>query len=272
MEGTVGSGDIDGKMIALWNEAGNKSGYGLHPFIVAKLRVGVHSRDMNVKWRRAIVAVISLIVLCFVIIQAAPPESSQTFAPVVTSGDTELASTALEKLEVKGRAPKTGYSRDQFGSGWSTVNGCDTRNIILNRDLTNPVLDEECQVVGGTLNDPYTGKVIEFHKESSSAVQIDHVVALSDAWQKGAQQLTRQLRIQLANDPLELIAVDGPANMEKSDADAASWLPSNKSFRCQYVARQIAVKQKYSLWVTVAEKTTMQGVLANCATQTLPAR
>jgi hypothetical protein len=226
---------------------------------------------MNVKWRRAVVAVISLVVLCFVIIQAAPPESP-TYAPVVTSGDTELASSALEKLEVKGRAPKTDYSRDQFGSGWSTVNGCDTRNIILNRDLTNPVIDEECQIVGGTLNDAYTGKTIEFHKELGSAIQIDHIIALSDAWQKGAQLLTRQQRILLANDPLELIAVDGPANMEKSDADAASWLPPNKPFRCQYVARQIAVKQKYSLWVTTAEKTAMRDVLAGCPTQMLPAR
>jgi hypothetical protein len=232
----------------------------------------VHSKGMNVKWRRAVVAVISLVVLCFVIIQAAPLEQTQTSTPSVTTGDGELASVALEKLEVKGRAPKTDYSRDQFGSGWSTVDGCDTRNIILNRDLTNPAIDEDCQVVSGTLNDPYTGKIIEFHKESSSAIQIDHVVALSDAWQKGAQQLTRQLRIQLANDPLELIAVDGPANMEKGDADAASWLPPNKSFRCQYVARQIAVKLKYDLWVTEAEKGAMAGVLGSCPDQTLPQR
>lgn len=229
---------------------------------------------MSLKWRRGIMTVIGLAILAFVVFQAAPPISEhpdETMVSQETSDPKNQALNALDTLAVKGRAPKTGYSRDQFGSGWSTVNGCDTRNIILNRDLINPILDEECRVVSGTLNDPYTGKMIDFHKESSSLIQIDHVVALSDAWQKGAQQLTRQLRVQLANDPLELIAVDGPANMEKGDGDAASWLPSNKPFRCQYVARQIAVKQKYVLWVTAAEKDAIKTILSTCPNQVLPA-
>jgi hypothetical protein len=225
---------------------------------------------MQQRIRRGIVALISLIVLTFVIFQAAPHAPVEPASQQTTGDSNSQAVAALEKLVVKGRAAKTGYSREEFGSGWATVSGCDTRNIILNRDLINPVIDDECQVVAGTLNDSYTGKTIEFYKESSSDIQIDHVVALSDAWQKGAQLLTRELRIQLANDPLELIAVDGPANMEKGDSDAASWLPDNKSFRCQYVARQIAIKQKYSLWVTVAEKDAMKMVLSTCPQQALP--
>ena len=183
-----------------------------------------------------------------------------------------LAVVELERLAVKGRAPKTDYSREQFGNGWTTVGGCDTRNIILHRDLTHTIVDEKCNVTAGSLNDPYTGKVIDFKRgtATSSDVQIDHVVALSDAWQKGAQQLTRDQRIALANDPLELLAVDGPANQQKSDGDAATWLPSYKPFRCQYVARQIAVKITYALWVTQAEKTAMQHVLSSCPTQTMP--
>ncbi len=177
---------------------------------------------------------------------------------------------ALQKIEVKGRAAKTGYSRSQFGAGWALVNGCSTRDIIMYRDLTNVTLSDECTVASGTLNDTYTGKVIEYTKSNSSAVQIDHVIALSDAWQKGAQQLTPELRQQLANDPLELIAVSGPANQQKSDADAASWLPDHKPFRCQYIARQIAVKQKYSLWVTLAERHAMEEVLQTCPAQPLP--
>ena len=74
----------------------------------------------------------------------------------------------------------------------------------------------------------------------------------------------------MANDPLELLAVDGPTNSAKGDADAASWLPPNKGFRCAYVARQIAVKSKYRLWVTVAEKNSMAAVLATCPVQGLP--
>jgi hypothetical protein len=178
----------------------------------------------------------------------------------------------LEMLEVKGRAPKTSYFRSQFGDGWESVLGCDTRNQILQRDLANTVVNLECQVVSGTLADPYTGTVITFQRgsESSQAVQIDHVVALSDAWQKGAQSLSFEKRVQLANDPLELLAVDGAANQEKSDGDAATWLPTNRSFRCQYVARQIAVKYKYGLWVAPPEKEAMIKVLNTCPGQTLP--
>ncbi len=180
------------------------------------------------------------------------------------------AGEALEKLAVKGRAPKTGYDRSEFGDGWAKVNGCSTRDIILNRDLENVVLDGECAVISGLLHDPYTGMDITFAKANSSAVQIDHVIALSDAWQKGAQVLSKERRVQLANDPLELLAVDGPANQQKSDGDAATWLPKNKAFRCDYVARQIAVKTKYTLWVTQAEKDAMVSVLSACPTQMLP--
>ncbi|MFZ3009491.1 MAG: HNH endonuclease family protein [Candidatus Microsaccharimonas sp.] len=223
---------------------------------------------MSLRLRRLIVAVLSAIGLVLIVLATVPETTVQTSQSAMPS--TSSAQQALDSLLVKGRAAKTGYSRDQFGSGWATVNGCDTRNIILNRDLVNVQLDTECKVIAGTLNDSYTGKVIEYHLETSSQIQIDHVVALSDTWQKGAQQLTRTQRVQLANDPLELIAVDGPANQEKGDSDAASWLPSNKEFRCQYVARQIAIKQKYSLWVTTAEKSAMTSVLSTCPDQTLP--
>ena len=186
-----------------------------------------------------------------------------------TSENSKSALSVLDSLAVKGRAPKTGYVRTQFGNGWTTSGGCDTRERILQRDMVNTVMSEGCKVMSGLLHDPYTGKDITFTRgiDTSSAVQIDHVVALSDAWQTGAQQLSANQREQLANDPLELLAVDGPANQQKSDGDAATWLPPNKPFRCQYVARQIAVKAKYMLWVTAAEKEAMQRVLASCPGQ-----
>lgn len=197
--------------------------------------------------------------------QSTPPAAQQ----VATSG---AAAEALEKLPVKGRAPKTGYARTQFGDGWATTGGCDTRNVILHRDLTETVVNDTCKVMSGKLQDPYTGNEIAFQRgtNTSDAVQIDHVVALSDAWQKGAQQLSAHEREELANDPLELLAVDGKTNQDKSDGDAATWLPPNKAFRCQYVARQIAVKIKYRLWVTQAEYDAMRGVLSNCPGQLLP--
>ena len=222
--------------------------------------------------RRIITVALSLIGFAVIILAATPPVTEnihQTQLPASSTPSIGSAADVLKKLTVKGRASKTGYARSQYGNGWSTTSGCDTRNIILHRDLQNPIVDEHCTVVSGILNDPYTGTVIVFTKGSSD-VQIDHVVALSDAWQTGAAGLERDLRIQLANDPMELIAVQGAANQQKSDGDAATWLPSNKSFRCQYVARQIAVKQKYTLWVIPTEKQAMSDVLSSCPGQELP--
>ena len=152
-------------------------------------------------------------------------------------------------------------------------NGCDTRNDILRRDLTNVELkpgSRDCVVVSGLLHDPYTGKDIPFTRGqgTSEAVQIDHVVAMSNAWQTGAQQLTAEERTNFANDPLNLLAVDGPANQKKGDGDAATWLPPQKSYRCAYVARQIEVKARYRLWVTQPEKDAMLSILDTCDTDT----
>lgn len=222
----------------------------------------------GMKIRRLIALSVAILLTALAILSAEQMPFDARTAP----GDVpkSQAAVALETLETKGRAPKTGYAREEFGSGWRLVNGCDTRQIILFRDLTSSLLRDACTVESGILADPYTGKTIQFNREDADAVQIDHVVALSDAWQKGAQQLTRQERIDLANDPLELLAVDGPANQEKGDSDAASWLPPNTSFRCEYVARQIAVKQKYRLWVTPAEKQAMATVLSRCPDTLLP--
>src|SRR5450759_3466384 len=188
---------------------------------------------------------------------------------------TALATAML--LEVKGRAPKTGYNRDLFGSGWVDVdrNGCDTRNDILARDLEPKTFKpgtNNCVVLSGTLVDPYSAKTIEFARgaETSNAVQIDHVVALSDAWQKGAQAWDGTRRIAFANDPMALLAVDGPLNMQKGDGDTATWLPPNRAYRGQYVARQVGVKYTYGLWVTEAERDAMVSVLSNCPGEPLP--
>ena len=188
-----------------------------------------------------------------------------------------LAMAVLDTLLVKGRAPKTGYMRAQFGQRWADVdrNGCDTRNDILNRDLTSiiyKVKTRDCVVLSGMLVDRYSGETINFLRGNitSMAVQIDHVVALSNAWQTGAFKLSADQRKALANDPLNLFAVKGRLNSQKGDGDAATWLPPLKSFRCAFVAQQIAVKAKYSLWVVPPEKAAMQLILEKCPTQKLP--
>lgn len=177
-----------------------------------------------------------------------------------------LASVILELLEVKGRAPKTGYTREEFYSGWPTVEGCSLRQRIIKREFGESAVLDGCNVVAGEYDEPYTGEhmIYSAREEITRGVQIDHVVALSDAWQKGAQYMAYETRHEMAVDPLNLLAVDASANSKKSDGDAATWLPANKKFRCQYVARQVSVKYRYGLWVTEAEKEAIATVLSSC--------
>ena len=197
------------------------------------------------------------------------PEAAQAAQPTVIE--------VIATMPVKGRAPKTGYTRDQFGTAWKDVdhNGCDTRNDILNRDVVSiiyKVNSEDCVVLSGVLIDPYSGESINFLRgvATSSEVQIDHVVALLNAWQSGAFKLTLEKRTAFANDPLNLLAVKGRLNSQKGAGDAATWLPPMKSYRCAYVARQVAVKYKYGLWLTAPEKAAIVKLLLPCPGQLIP--
>jgi len=214
------------------------------------------------------------------LVSAPPPVNPQlstpTEAAAQVSSDFDAARVRLDTLAVKGRAPKTGYARDEFGQSWTDDvnvdfghNGCDTRNDVLRRDLIEVTArpgTRDCVILTGVLADPYTGNTINFVRgeKTSTAVQIDHVVAMSDAWQKGAAQWDKSKRTDFANDPINLQATDGPTNSRKGAGDAATWLPPNKAYRCTYVARQIDVKAKYGVWVTAAEKEAMTQVLATC--------
>ncbi len=237
---------------------------------------------MRLKARRisaVLLALIGVIIWLFV----NPQSYEEIFAPVENTGaenglydyDAEAVSVLrdgdkkavdiLEELEVKGRAPKTGYSREAFYSGWPTIDGCSLRQRIIKREFGDTAKLEECIVVAGEYDEPYTGEHrIYTDRSEISKIQIDHVVALSDAWQKGAQYMNEDIRYKIATDPLNLLAVDGVANEKKSDGDAATWLPANKKFRCQYVARQVSVKYKYKIWVTEAEKQAIAKILEKC--------
>lgn len=211
---------------------------------------------------------------------AIPTITAPTVAPLEPATppdpDRPLAADVLATLEVKGRAPKTGYDRAQFGSTWADVDGnqCDQRNDTLKRDLRDETFEPDgCTVLTGTLDDPYTATRIQFQRgrETSGAVQIDHVVSLGNAWATGAQQLTAEERKMIGNDPINLQATDGPTNARKADGDAATWLPPARGYRCSYISRQIAVKAKFKLWVTAPERDAMATVLSTCPEQQLPA-
>lgn len=219
--------------------------------------------------RRIIVGLLALGALAgWIIINPASyqPEIIAADPVVVNPQDGTLAINVLETLAIKGRAPKTGYARTEFYQAWPAIDGCNLRQRIIKREVGGSARLDGCDVIAGTFVEAYTGETRTYNSkaEFSKNIQIDHIVALSDAWQKGAQQLSADERYQLATDPLNLIAADASANQQKSDGDAATWLPKNKPFRCAYVARQISVKKKYSLWVTQAEHDAMKNILSTC--------
>ncbi|GGZ24063.1 lipoprotein [Streptomyces inusitatus] len=202
---------------------------------------------------------------------ANPRGTGPGLAPLASSTDRAAARRLIEKVATKGRGPKTGYERSRFGHAWMDTadgvplarNGCDTRNDLLARDGRELAYrsGSDCVVVALTLDDPYTGTSIEWRKRKAAAVQIDHVVPLSYSWQMGAARWSAEKRRRIANDPLNLLPVDGPSNSSKGDSGPASWLPPNKKIRCSYAVRISQVALAYEMPVTPADKRAM---LAQC--------
>ncbi|MEU7279273.1 HNH endonuclease family protein [Streptomyces sp. NPDC045431] len=196
-----------------------------------------------------------------------PDGTKPGLAPLTSEGERAEARRLLERVAVKGRGPKTGYDRDEFGYAWMDTadgvplarNGCDTRNDLLRRDGRRLRFRDgsDCVVMAMTLADPYTGRTIEWRKQDAAEVQIDHVVPLSYSWQMGASRWPESKREQLANDPLNLLPVEGRANSAKGDSGPASWLPPDKGIRCAYAVRFSQVAVKYALPVTAADKEAM---------------
>ncbi|KRF34673.1 excalibur calcium-binding domain-containing protein [Nocardioides sp. Soil805] len=208
---------------------------------------------------------------------ASPTTSGPSPSASATAGQQAGRGTALAALgllAVKGRAPMTGYDRDRFGPAWLDAdrNGCDTRNDVLREHLSAITVEGNgCVVATGAYDDPYTGSRIDYRQGDGFLIDIDHVVSLGNAWATGAFRWDITTRAALANDHLNLLPADAGANRQKGDGDAATWLPSNKPFRCLYVARQVAVKSKYDLWLTAPEKAATERVLASCPDQLLVA-
>lgn len=200
---------------------------------------------------------------------AASP-SPEAPSPSVEANSSQALRVA-QGLQVRGRAPDTDYSREAFGSAWRDVdrNGCDTRNDILQRDFATTILKPgtgDCKVIGGTWTDPYSNESYTFD-EAPSGAQIDHVVSLKNAWQMGADQWSEDLRVKFANDPLNLRVTIASLNQQKSDSNAASWLPPYKPGRCNFIATQVAVKAKWNLYVTESEKEVFVAILSKSECQ-----
>lgn len=186
-----------------------------------------------------------------------------------SEGEAGPAGLVVQQLAATSGRPEVAYERELFGQRWADVdrNGCDTRNDVLRRDLTGVKVKPGtggCKVLAGEMLDPYSGTVLEFNAQDPQVVQIDHTVSLADAWDSGAWAWDDQRRKQFANDPDNLLAVDGPTNQSKADANAAEWLPTKPGGRCELVRRQVAVKTEWKLSVTDRERAAMRGVLEVC--------
>jgi len=243
-------------------------------------RSGTRSRSQRRSSAIAGILLLALIIVVVALITLVASSALKTdnkpaeLHKLAGTGDPAAAVAALNQLgtlKVQPDGAMTGYSRDQFGPAWQDVdhNGCDTRNDVLRRDLAAITLQRgsSCIITKGTLDDPYTGRSVDFKRGvgTSEAVQIDHLVTLGNAWQTGAASWSADQRLHFANDPDELLAVDGPTNEAKGDRDASTWLPPNAAFRCTYAELQIAVKAKYQLWVTDAEHAALAAAVSACA-------
>jgi hypothetical protein len=200
---------------------------------------------------------------------------AQADIPTVAPGVDVLAGIAEVPVRIRGHD----YRRAAFGDSWTDDNpapgghnGCDTRNDILDRDLVEKtyVSIKRCpNAVGtGTLHDPYTNATVPFMRgnQVGAAVQIDHIVPLALAWDLGARNWTDDMRLRFANDPANLIAVDGPANQDKGDQEPATWMPPNAAFHCQYAVQFIAVLHGYGLPVDAPSAMVLRDAAATCPT------
>ncbi|MEK6312236.1 MAG: HNH endonuclease family protein [Curtobacterium sp.] len=255
-----------------------------HPFLsnllMAALLVAfvLGAVAMTGQWERVVVRPAGAL---FAAVQAtgsyaldAPSDSSSARTDASPSnaseiGDARAALTALDGVSVSGPRRTPEYDRREFGPTWADVdgNGCDTRNDVLRRDLTDLTVERDgCTVLAGTLDDPYTGKQIPFTRgvSTSAAVQIDHVVPLSYAWSNGAWAWDEAKRTRFANDTGNLLAVDGIANTGKSDSGPAEWEPKNRAYRCSYSARFVSVADRYDLTILPADAVMLRHTLEGC--------
>ncbi|HZQ30664.1 MAG TPA: HNH endonuclease family protein [Mycobacterium sp.] len=199
--------------------------------------------------------------------------TAQADIPTLAPGSDVLAGVAVIPVRVRGYD----YRRAAFGDPWTDDNdaplgrnGCDTRDDILDRDLVDKtyVSIKRCPhaVATGILHDPYTNDTIAFTRgeKTGASVQIDHIVPLAYAWDEGARNWTDELRVRFANDPANLLAVQGQANQDKGDQGPSTWMPPNHAFWCQYSVQFADVLRGYGLPVDQASADVLRQAASTC--------
>lgn len=207
---------------------------------------------------------------------ALPPAGADPVGP--STGTAKAIRAELAKARVVAKRPEVpGYARAEFGPRWTDKhagrggrNGCDTRNDVLATQLDDVRRrsGSKCVVESGTLADPYTGRVIEFRKTDAAKVQIDHVYALSRAWDLGAAKWTVQRRTDFANDQAaNLLAVDGSTNASKGDKGPGEWMPIAAGYRCTWVLNYLKVANGYGLAITRDDRDAAQTITRSCSSK-----
>ncbi|MBT0565420.1 HNH endonuclease family protein [Williamsia sp. CHRR-6] len=226
---------------------------------------------------RTWIALVGFAAVSVVVAVGTVTPTSHTGARVPTERVAAARSALVSLPRLPQRVHDRDYDRAAFGAAWTDEtdaqaagNGCDTRNDILERDLSDKtyVALSSCgrAVAEGELRSPYTGAWIAFRRGRGSGadVQIDHIVALSYAWDMGASHWSASLRARFANDPANLVAVDGPSNQDKGDSPPSSWMPRATTFACQYAVQFVTVTATYRLSVDAASVAVLQRALRRC--------
>lgn len=201
---------------------------------------------------------------------AAAVKTDATSAPASPT----RASIVLKTLAVRSES-RSGYQRTLFNH-WRDADGdsCDTREeVLIRQSQVSAQVGPGCRVYSGRWTSAYDAVVVT----DPSTLDIDHVVALAEAWDSGASRWSFTTRQAFANDLAftgSLIAVTASSNRSKSDRDPAEWLPGNSAYRCTYVTTWIAVKYRWSLSIDSAEKSALQRQVTACGNPhiTLPAK
>lgn len=205
--------------------------------------------------------VASIVTLALVaLLTTALPQPAGAYPPDLPSK--AVAQAELDGLTVRAESAPGPYDRDLFPH-WTSVDGCTTRETVLQRDGDGVEVGSDCYPTSGTWYSEYDGET----RTSPADLHIDHVVALSEAWDSGAGEWTTDRREDFANDLTgpQLIAVTAEVNISKSDHDPAEWVPPLASKRCAYAKMWIHTKARWDLSVDSAEKSALQPLLDTCS-------
>jgi hypothetical protein len=210
-------------------------------------------------------AVLAAVVLALTAALVAPVQASTTVSVHLRY--------AIKHLPVKAHSHAASYDRTaDFGEWLDQGGGCDTRAVVLKAEsLKATTQNASCTVEKGKWYSFYNAKY--YYDAYGGMVQIDHVVPVENSWISGAWGWTKGTRVRYYNDlgdSRTLVAVDGSDNESKGDRDVTAWMPSHG--HCRYVRYWVAVKVRWHLSVTSAEKAKLLSVADNCTNPVMHVR